>query len=43
VTVEEAAVGFSELTARWQERGASEIIVHDVGAGDLGALLALAG
>jgi alkanesulfonate monooxygenase SsuD/methylene tetrahydromethanopterin reductase-like flavin-dependent oxidoreductase (luciferase family) len=43
VTVEEAAVGFSELTARWQERGASELIVHDVGAADLGALLALAG
>ena len=30
VTVEETAVGLSALTARWQERGAAELIVHDV-------------
>ena len=43
VTVEETAVGLSELTAAWSDRGAAELIVHDVHADELDDVLALAG
>ena len=43
LSVEETAVGLSELTARWRERGAAEIIVHDVHPDQLDDVLALAG
>jgi alkanesulfonate monooxygenase SsuD/methylene tetrahydromethanopterin reductase-like flavin-dependent oxidoreductase (luciferase family) len=43
VSVEETAVGLSELTAAWSERGAAELIVHDVHADQLEDVLALAG
>jgi alkanesulfonate monooxygenase SsuD/methylene tetrahydromethanopterin reductase-like flavin-dependent oxidoreductase (luciferase family) len=42
VTVEEALVGLAELTARWHELGASEIIVHDIHPHELDDILALA-
>ena len=43
VEVEDLAVGLGELTARWHDRGAAELIVHDVKADELDAVLALAG
>lgn len=43
VTIEPDEVGddLSELTRAWRERGAAELIVHDVGPDDLDRLLAL--
>jgi alkanesulfonate monooxygenase SsuD/methylene tetrahydromethanopterin reductase-like flavin-dependent oxidoreductase (luciferase family) len=42
VEVEELAGGLDELTARWRERGAAELIIHDVFARELDDVLALA-
>ena len=40
---EDVEAGFTAATARWLERGASELIVHDVRPSQLDALLLLAG
>jgi alkanesulfonate monooxygenase SsuD/methylene tetrahydromethanopterin reductase-like flavin-dependent oxidoreductase (luciferase family) len=42
IEVEELAGGLGDLTARWRERGAAELIVHDVHADELDGVLALA-
>ena len=43
VGIEQADVDepLADLAARWQERGASELIIHDVGADELDRILAL--
>ena len=43
VEVEELAAGLPEVAARWQERGAAELIIHDVKADELEAVLATMG
>jgi alkanesulfonate monooxygenase SsuD/methylene tetrahydromethanopterin reductase-like flavin-dependent oxidoreductase (luciferase family) len=42
VEVEDLAPGLPELTARWRERGAAELIVHDVKPHELEHVLSLA-
>ncbi len=43
IEVEELAPGLPEVAARWQERGAAEVIIHDVKADELEAVLAAMG